>query len=171
MNWYLSRHICWLTPAANNRHHHRTSTSWAREGFQWFKCGRGSCHGLHSRAGDATEEVGVAAVQPNASKRTELGGAIQEAERARGGAVCDGAEPPETRRRWKRSHSRNPSHGLGVAGRAPETGSCGSCRPGGQSGRRLASVCAAPWWTSPELAGVGCEIGRASCRERVYCTV
>ena len=52
---------------------------------------------MHSRSRDVAEEVGVAAVQPNASKRTELGGAIQEAERARGGAVCDGAEPPETR--------------------------------------------------------------------------
>ena len=53
--------------------------TWAREGLQWFECGRGGCHGLHSRAGDATEEVAVAAVQPNATERTELGGAIQEA--------------------------------------------------------------------------------------------
>jgi hypothetical protein len=38
---------------------------------------------MHDRTGDTAEEVGVAAVQTNARERTELGSAIQEAERAR----------------------------------------------------------------------------------------
>lgn len=71
---------------------------------------------MHGCAGDAIEEVGVAAVQPNACERTYLGSTIQEVERVRGGTVCDGEEPPETRRRCTRCQYRNPSHGLGVAG-------------------------------------------------------
>ena len=71
---------------------------------------------MHRRARDAEEEAGVSAVEPNTRERTELTGAIQEAKRARGGAVCDREEPPDTCRRWTRRRSQNPSHGLMVAG-------------------------------------------------------
>ena len=63
----------------------------------------------------AAEEFGVAAVQPMHASAPSYGGAIQEAQRAPGGMVGDGEEPPETRRRWMQRRSRNPSHGLGVA--------------------------------------------------------
>ena len=57
---------------------------------------------MHGRAGDTAEEVGVAVVQPNVRERTKLRApAIQEAKRARGGAVCDREEPPEMRRRCR----------------------------------------------------------------------
>lgn len=62
----------------------------------------------------AAEEFGVAAVQPMHASAPSYGGAIQEAQRAPGGTVGDGEEPPETRRRWTQRWSRNPSHGLGV---------------------------------------------------------
>ena len=42
---------------------------------------------MHGRVGAAAEEVGVAAVQPDARERTQLGVAIQEAGRARWRAV------------------------------------------------------------------------------------
>ena len=42
---------------------------------------------MHGRVGAAAEEVGVAAVQPDAREQTQLGVAIQEAVRARGRAV------------------------------------------------------------------------------------
>ena len=59
---------------------------------------------MHGHAGEAAEEVGVAAVQPNAHKRTELGDAIQEVERR------DGARCPR-----QRSHRRRPGDGHGAA--------------------------------------------------------
>ena len=55
---------------------------------------------MRGRARDAKEEAGVSAVEPNTRERTELTGAIQEAKRARGSAVCDREEPPDTCRRW-----------------------------------------------------------------------
>ena len=55
---------------------------------------------MHGRAREAKEEAGVSAVEPNACARTELWCSIHKAERARGAAVCDGEEPPETPRRW-----------------------------------------------------------------------
>ena len=48
---------------------------------------------MHGRAGDAAEEVGVAAVQPNTVERTELGGGGE----ARGGAMHDEVVLLETR--------------------------------------------------------------------------
>ena len=71
---------------------------------------------MHGRVGAAAEEVGVAAVQPDARERTQLGVAIQEAGRARERAVWNTAESSETRRRWRQHHSRNPGHRLRVAG-------------------------------------------------------
>mgnify|MGYP001005785409 FL=1 len=58
---------------------------------------------MHGHAGEAAEEVGVAAVQPNAHKRTELGDAIHEVER-RDGAHC----PTEN------SNRRRPDDGHGA---------------------------------------------------------
>ena len=63
----------------------------------------------------AAEEFGVAVVQPTRASAPSYGSAIQEAQRAPGGTVGDGEEPPETRHRWTQHRSRNPSHGLGVA--------------------------------------------------------
>ena len=77
------------------------------------------------------EGVRVVDVQPNARERTELGGAIQEGERARGGVMHDGEEPLETRQRRTRCHGRNPSHGLGVAG---ERRGLGAADPAGLEG-------------------------------------
>ena len=42
---------------------------------------------------------------------------IHEAERARNGAVCIREELLETRRRWMRSHSPNPSHEIEFVGK------------------------------------------------------
>ena len=59
---------------------------------------RGGRGRMHGRMGHEAEEVGVAVVQPNVRERTKLRApAIQEAKRARGGAVCDREEPPEMR--------------------------------------------------------------------------
>ena len=63
---------------------------------------RGGRGRMHGRVGHEAEEVGVAVVQPNVRERTKLRApAIQEAEMARGGAVCDREEPPEMRRRCR----------------------------------------------------------------------
>ena len=56
--------------------------TWARKVLQWSKCCRRGCHRMHGRVGAAAEEVRVAAVQPDARERTQLGVAIQEAGRA-----------------------------------------------------------------------------------------
>ena len=68
--------------------------------MQWSQCrsdavsrDRGGCHGTRSCARDAAEGVGVTAVQPNAGKRTELGGGGE----ARGGAMHDEVVLLETR--------------------------------------------------------------------------
>ena len=119
---------------------------------------------MRGRAGDAKEEAGVSAVEPNTCGHTELRGTIQEAESALGGAVCDGEEPPETRRRWMRRRSQNPSHGIGTAGehRRP-----GSAAPAGQEdgGRRPGRKSVTWWPTSRESAAV-CRGASGLTRER-----
>ena len=87
---------------------------------------------MHGSGGDVAGEVGVAAVHPKMRQCTELGGVIQEVERERGGAGCDGEQPSEKRQQWMRRRQRNPSHGLGVV---HECGRLGAAyRPGLEDG-------------------------------------
>ena len=65
-------------------------------------CDRGGRHRKNVRAGDAAKGGGLSAAQPNARECTELRGAIQEEDMARGSAMYEREEPLETRRRRTR---------------------------------------------------------------------
>ena len=71
--------------------------------------------------------IGVAVVQPNAAKRTELGGGGE----ARGGTMHDRAVLLETRQQRTGRRSRNPRHGLGFE---CERRGLGLADPDGQEG-------------------------------------